>query len=200
MIGQGNKIPWYLPEDFRWFKEMTMGHVIVMGRKTFESLGKPLPNRKNLVLTRHLEQLNKNHPKFCFREWRGESGQMPPYQFNFSKFNENEKTEILVATSLAKLDPMDFPSKVIICGGAQIYEQALFRCSDLYLTIVKRIVGGDAFFPAFEDRFQAVEEMRDCAEFKIIHFRNRSLFPATQSRNMTVGQELLSGDNPPDSE
>ena len=52
VIGAGNRIPWHLSEDFKWFKQMTTGQVIVMGRKTFESIGKPLPNRTTIVLTR----------------------------------------------------------------------------------------------------------------------------------------------------
>ncbi len=52
VIGAGNRIPWHLPEDFKWFKQMTTGHIIVMGRKTFESIGKPLPNRETIVLSR----------------------------------------------------------------------------------------------------------------------------------------------------
>ena len=52
VIGAGNRIPWHLPEDFKWFKQMTTGQVIVMGRKTFESIGKPLPNRTTLILSR----------------------------------------------------------------------------------------------------------------------------------------------------
>lgn len=52
VIGNGNQIPWHLPEDFKWFKATTTGHVIVMGRKTFESIGKPLPNRETVVLSR----------------------------------------------------------------------------------------------------------------------------------------------------
>jgi dihydrofolate reductase len=52
IIGYQNRIPWYYPEDLRWFKKTTMGHPILMGRKTFESLGKPLPGRRNLVLSR----------------------------------------------------------------------------------------------------------------------------------------------------
>src|SRR5437588_12978133 len=52
VIGAGNKIPWHLPEDFKWFKQLTSGHVIVMGRKTFESIGKPLPNRTTIVVSR----------------------------------------------------------------------------------------------------------------------------------------------------
>lgn len=55
VIGRGNQIPWHIPEDFRWFKQCTSGQVVVMGRKTFESLGKPLPNRTNVVLTRGAE-------------------------------------------------------------------------------------------------------------------------------------------------
>jgi dihydrofolate reductase len=52
VIGKDNKLPWHLPEDLRWFKKLTTGNVIVMGRKTWESLGKPLPNRENIVLSR----------------------------------------------------------------------------------------------------------------------------------------------------
>ncbi|MBI3877442.1 MAG: dihydrofolate reductase [Verrucomicrobia bacterium] len=52
VIGAGNRIPWHLPEDFKWFKRMTTDNVIVMGRKTFESIGKPLPNRETIVLSR----------------------------------------------------------------------------------------------------------------------------------------------------
>ena len=63
VIGAGNKIPWHLPEDFKWFKKTTTGHVVVMGRKTFESLPKPLPNRRTLVLTRHPQSLITNHPE-----------------------------------------------------------------------------------------------------------------------------------------
>src|SRR5690242_16308187 len=52
VIGNGNKIPWHLPEDFKWFKKITTGQIIVMGRKTFESIGKPLPSRTTIVLSR----------------------------------------------------------------------------------------------------------------------------------------------------
>ncbi|HSH95918.1 MAG TPA: dihydrofolate reductase [Roseimicrobium sp.] len=52
VIGDGPRIPWHLPEDFKWFKQTTLGHVLVMGRKTFESIGRPLPGRTTIVLTR----------------------------------------------------------------------------------------------------------------------------------------------------
>lgn len=57
-IGKDNQMPWHLPNDFKYFKQHTVGHSIVMGRKTFESIGKPLPERRNIVLTRDLNYIN----------------------------------------------------------------------------------------------------------------------------------------------
>ena len=180
VIGAGNKIPWHLPEDFKWFKQTTMGNVVVMGRKTFESLGKPLPNRKNLILTRHPRALIKNHPEIFgeYHEWRGGKHLKRAYQFRFTKMEKNQQTDILIFKSLETLDPGEFPNDIFICGGAQVYEQSLPLCSDLYLTVVKREVEGDAFFPPFEDKFELVEALRDTPEFKIVHYRHRSLMAA----------------------
>ncbi len=141
VIGNGNKIPWRLPEDFKWFKKMTTGQIVVMGRKTFESLGQPLPNRTMIILSRA--------------------------EFRFPGLR--------TVPDLSQIDPASEPREVFICGGAQIYEQALPLCSDLYLTLVKRTVEGDAFFPAFENQFEAVAQIQDCAEFSITHYRNRRL-------------------------
>ncbi len=58
VIGKDNKIPWHLPEDFKWFKSKTLGHVVVMGRKTFDSLPKPLPGRDNVVLSRTAREIS----------------------------------------------------------------------------------------------------------------------------------------------
>ena len=137
VIGAGNKIPWHLPDDFKWFKQLTTGNVIVMGRKTFESIGKPLPNRETIILSRS--------------------------QFSFPG--------VRTIKDLSEIDLKIETREVFICGGAQVYAQALPLCSDLYLTLVKREVEGDAFFPAFEDRFELVEEIRDTPEFKILHYR-----------------------------
>lgn len=139
VIGAGNKIPWHLPEDFRWFKQMTTGHVIVMGRKTFESIGKPLSNRTTIVLSR-------------------------------SQF---ACPGVQTIASLDELPSLVANRQVFICGGAQLYEQLLPRCSDLYLTLVKRTVEGDAFFPPFEDQFEKVVDILERPEFKITHYRNR---------------------------
>jgi dihydrofolate reductase len=177
VIGAGNKIPWHLPEDFKWFKQMTLGKIVVMGRKTFESLGKPLPNRKNLLLTRHPRRLIRNHPDVFgqYKEWRGGIQLKQPYQLRFVPLTGKRSEDIRIFKSLEMLDPEEFSDEIFICGGAQIYEQALPRCSDLYLTLVKQEVDGDAFFPPFEDRFVLAEELRDTPEFKILHYRRNTL-------------------------
>ncbi|HLX94951.1 MAG TPA: dihydrofolate reductase [Verrucomicrobiae bacterium] len=177
VIGADGKIPWHLPEDFKWFKKMTMGNIVVMGRKTFESLGRPLPSRKNMILTRHPQRLIKSHPEIFgqYHEWRGGRYLKRAYQFHFTKLEKNQQTEILIFNSLDRLNPSEFPNDIFICGGAQIYEQALPRCSDLYLTLVKREVQGDTFFPTFEKKFVLAEEVRDTPEFKILHYRHKSL-------------------------
>jgi dihydrofolate reductase len=180
VIGAGNKIPWHLPDDFKWFKQKTTGHIAVMGRKTFESLPALLPNRRKLVLTRHPQRLITNHPEIFgqFREWRGgqemQKGKFS--QMRFTRIDGNSDGELLLFSSLDLINPSNFQCDVFVCGGAQIYEQALPRCSDLYLTLVKReIEGGDAFFPPFEDKFDLVETIRDEPEFKILHYRHKSL-------------------------
>jgi dihydrofolate reductase len=139
VIGAGGRIPWHLPEDFKWFKKTTTGHVIVMGRKTFESIGKPLPNRTTLVLSRSAQSI---------------SG-------------------VRVISDLSQIDPAD-PAlagrEIFICGGARVYEQALPLCSDLYLTLVKRLVEGDTFFPPFEEQFELMGELLNTPEFTILHY------------------------------
>jgi len=141
VIGRGNEIPWHLPEDFKFFKQTTMGHVLVMGRKTFESIGRPLPGRDTIVLSRK----GFSHPG---------------------------------VQCVARLEdvPAGTPERqVFICGGAELYRQALLQCAALYLTLVKREVEGDAVFPPFEHQFELVAELRDTPEFRILHYRNRGL-------------------------
>jgi dihydrofolate reductase len=149
VIGAGGKIPWHLPEDFKWFKQTTTGHVLVMGRKTFESIGKALPNRETFVLSR----CGFSHPS------------------------------VKTIGSLEELPLLAAGRQVFICGGAQVYELALPRCSDLFLTLVKRAVEGDAFFPSFENDFELAGEIRDMAEFKILHYRNRKPRSCGERRN-----------------
>ena len=139
VIGSGNSIPWHLPEDFAWFKQTTMGHVLVMGRKTFESIGSPLPGRETIVLTRRAEPI--------------------PGVRTIGSLN-----------GLGQADDLG-DRTIFICGGAQVYSQALGKCSDLFLTVVKREVEGDAFFPEFEPMFDAGETLRESDDFDVIHYR-----------------------------
>jgi dihydrofolate reductase len=134
VIGNQGKIPWHLPDDFKWFKETTLGHILVMGRKTFESIGRPLPGRQTIIISR--------------------SGFTAPSTHTLGSLAE-----------LASLDPEG--KKVFIAGGAEIYQQALPQCSELYLTVVKRTVEGDAFFPAFEESFEAGQKIREHSDFDI---------------------------------
>ena len=175
VIGAGNKIPWHLPEDFKWFKQKTTGNLTVMGRKTFESLPGLLPNRPKLVLTRHPQSLIKNHPEIFgqFKEWRGGKHLHTQYQMHFTRLDGRTGGDLWLFSSLDLIKPEEFPVDVFICGGAQIYEQTLPLCSELFLTLVKREVEGDAFFPKFENQFALVEEIRDTPEFKILRYQSK---------------------------
>lgn len=177
VIGVGNRIPWHLPEDFKWFKQMTSGNVVMMGRKTFEALGKPLPNRLNVVLTRHPIRLRRRHPELFGESTLGIRARSlkKPYQFELPKMGTNRRTELRLETDFLRIDPAQFSTDVFICGGAEIYEQALPLCSDLYLTRVNREVEGDAFLPPFENRFRLVDTIRSTPEFSILHYRNAAL-------------------------
>ena len=186
VIGDGNKIPWHLPEDFRWFKKMTLGHVVVMGRKTFESLGAALPNRLNVILTRHPKLLRDRHPELFGAATLGTRARRLRDSYQLSLPKVARPTEVRLQRSLLKLDPEEFATEVFICGGAQIYEQALPRCSDLFLTRVKRTCPGDAFFPPFEEMFELVAVIKDAPEFKIEHYRHRGLQRGSAARQAVV--------------
>jgi dihydrofolate reductase len=136
VIGDRGKIPWQLKDDFRWFKHKTMGGTLLMGRKTFASIGKPLPGRKTIVLTR---------------------GRL-------------ENPEVQVCSDAAGLP--EISGLGWVCGGAEIYRELLPKCERLYLTRVKREVPGDAFFPAFEDRFRLDQVIHDEAQFRVERWIN----------------------------
>lgn len=176
VIGRDNKIPWHLPEDFRWFKKLTTGHFVLMGRKTFESLGRPLPNRTNIVVTRAPTKLARD-PQF--REtfgparvghWRARIGM--PYQLGFERLNERDVWLVRsIPRLLAAFEKVKPQRELFLIGGAQLYAQLLPRCTDLYLSVVHREVEGNAFFPAFEDDFKFVDVPLRTPDFEVRHFR-----------------------------
>jgi dihydrofolate reductase len=117
VIGVDNKLPWRLPSDLARFKRLTMGHHIIMGRKTFESIGRPLPGRTTVVVSR--------------------AGFSAPNVVGASSLEE--------AFTVAAADDQPF-----ICGGAEVYSQAIDIADILYLTVIEKEVIGDALFPEFD--------------------------------------------------
>lgn len=126
-IGYENKLLWHIPEDLKRFKSLTQGHPIIMGRKTFESivaiLGKPLPGRINIVVTRNPE---------------------------YAEPGAETAGSLEAAFAIAEREN---PTEIHIGGGAEIYNAALPYASRLHLTLVDSDAPGDTFFPEFESHF-----------------------------------------------
>ncbi len=182
VIGAGGAIPWYLPEDFRWFKKLTTGGFVVMGRKTFDSLPRPLPNRTNIVLTRGPRRLSRD-PAFLEKcgdrplvgHWSARL-RRGAYQLGFERLAPREVWLVRsLPRLLAALEKHPPSRDVFVIGGAQIYQQLLPRCTDLYLSVVQREMEGDAHFPDFEDRFEQVEIVLRQPEFHVVHYRSRGV-------------------------
>ncbi len=129
-LGNQNGLLWHIPLDLKRFKEKTLGHPVIMGRKTFESivtiLGKPLPNRKNIVVTRNSDY---SYPGVAVT------------------------TSLVDALEEAKKDN---PIEIHIGGGADLYKQALPFVDELYLTLVDDEPEADTFFPEFEHLFEVI--------------------------------------------
>ena len=117
VIGKDGKLMWHIPEDLRRFKKLTTGHTIIMGRKTFESLGRVLPNRKHVVIT-HSKEL----------------------------VIDDENVEIMNNIKLLK-GYIESPEENFVIGGEQIYKMTLPFASKIYITKIDEKFDGDAFFP-----------------------------------------------------
>jgi dihydrofolate reductase len=122
VIGKNNQLPWHLPADLKHFKHLTMGHPIIMGRKTYESIGKPLPGRDNIILTR-------------------DASFEAPGCIVVTSINE--------ALESADLEDL---KEIFIIGGTQIYQALLPRVERIYLTLVHHHFDGDAFFPELDKK------------------------------------------------
>ncbi|OGK35347.1 hypothetical protein A3A93_04815 [Candidatus Roizmanbacteria bacterium RIFCSPLOWO2_01_FULL_38_12] len=127
LIGKNNKLPWHITGDLKHFKKITYDHPIIMGRKTYESIGKPLPNRINIVVSR-----NKNYS-------------VPPDCFVVPSLQE--------AIDLAKEKDL---IEIFIIGGGQIFRQAMLVADKIYLTLVEGDFEGDVYFPEYESLFKKV--------------------------------------------
>ena len=133
-IGKDNELPWYIPEDLKRFKALTLGKPVIMGRKTFESiynrLGKPLPGRTNIVISRS-----------DFVAPEDKTGTHSPVI-------ACKTIEDALAAAHNIVEDSDIDD-IIIGGGAQIYELAMPYTSRVFLTEVHAVVNGDAFLPVF---------------------------------------------------
>ena len=149
VIGESvsNKIPWYLPEDLKWFKKQTLGHAVIMGRKCFESIGRPLPKRTNIVVTRDVFYLAQG----C-----------------------EIVHSIAEALQLAENEG---EQEVFIIGGGEIYKQSLHFFDKIILTEVDIDTEGDIYFPVlnnddwqlvFEEKHQKDEKNECDFTFKIL--------------------------------
>jgi dihydrofolate reductase len=118
VIGADNRLPWHLPEDLKHFRKLTSGHPVILGRKTYESIGRLLPNRTNVIVTRN-----------------------PAYRVEGAVIVGSLDEAIAAATRAPGGD------EVFVIGGAEIYALALPRADRIYLTEVHQHVEGDAYFP-----------------------------------------------------
>lgn len=132
VIGHNGDLPWKIPEDLKYFKARTRNKCIIMGRKTFDSLGKPLPERRNVVVTR---DTTWTHPGCVVFH------------------------NVLEAIRDCQKQSATYGDEIMIVGGAEIYKQTLFLAQRLYLTLIDEEVEGDAVYPEWESEFDLVEKV-----------------------------------------
>jgi dihydrofolate reductase len=154
VIGAGNAIPWRLPTDFAHFKRTTMGKPLIMGRKTFESIGKPLPGRTNIVVTRQRD-----------------------YQPDGALVVGSLTAALERAQAIAAADGA---SEVIVGGGGEIYREAMPLADRLYITHVEAVPEGNVRFPEIDPAMWAVRSElplerteRDTAAFRVKVYERR---------------------------
>lgn len=139
VIGKDNRLPWHFSSDLKNFKQLTMGQTLLMGRKTYESIGRPLPGRANFVLTRSA---------------------VTACQQDVVHRDLPAGTELRFFTSIdSALQAARTPS-VFIMGGADLYAQTLDRIDGIFLTRIPGTYEGDAFYPPIPPRFKLQETRR----------------------------------------
>lgn len=129
-IGKGGTLPWVLKSDLKHFKEITNGHTIIMGRKTFESIGKALPNRRNIVISSN-----------------------PDYTRSDLEYaaSLNEALQIASTEQGRNFEENQDEVEVFIIGGARVYNEALIKANKLYITEVNtEVKGADVYFPTLD--------------------------------------------------
>jgi dihydrofolate reductase len=133
VIGINNQLPWHLPQDLKYFKSVTMGKPVIMGRKTYESIGRPLPGRVNIVVTRD-------------KSWNASAELVVVHSL---KAAVDAAENLIIAGS--GID------EAIVIGGAEIYKEALPLVEKIYLTKVDVEPVGDAFFAPLDEQLWLLE-------------------------------------------
>lgn len=147
VIGRSNgEMPWHLKEEFQHFKQTTLGFPVIMGRKTFETLGKPLKDRENLIVTR-----NQN------------------FNVNF------DETKIFhsIKDSITYCESKNY-EKAFIIGGGEIYKQALPLADEMILSFMKFEADGDVLFPNFDKENWEITSKEDREQFEIVSYRRKN--------------------------
>ena len=156
-IGRDNTLLWHIPEDLKHFKKTTMGKPMVMGRKTYESFGRPLPGRPNIVVSRSFKDMPHGEASKLFEEMDApplrtaqparkqgdEGGKENEGPFLYASIEDG----IAAAKSMAAEKGLD---EIFITGGGEIYRQTLPATDRLYLTLIHKDYEGDTFFPEFD--------------------------------------------------
>lgn len=150
IIGQGNDLPWHIPEDLKHFKKTTLSNIILMGRNTFESIGKPLPGRKNFILTSDPERI--------------------PVQVR-----ENENVFIFSSFEDAKTAASKMSEELYIIGGASVYRDTLKYTDKLYISKIKKNYPGDVYFPEYDKSEWSLESSEDYQDFTLEIFERINL-------------------------
>jgi dihydrofolate reductase len=158
VIGCDNRLPWHLPQDLKYFKSVTFGKPVVMGRKTWDSIGRPLPGRTNIVVTRQAD-------------WPAPDGVLVAHDLPEALGLAGEVLAASV-TATGETDPGKGlqEREVMVMGGAEIYRQALPMASRVYLTRVELEPKGDAWFPALaEDEWRQVSAVEGDRAAPVVH-------------------------------
>lgn len=151
VIGNNGAIPWNLPEDRLHFKQITTGHTILMGRKTFEEIGHSLPDRFNIVLSSSATYTDNNLVTV----------KTLPQAFATS--------EIVNAVAAAELNIKD--SQIFVCGGQELYNQTISIANHLYITEIQENFQGDRFFPEIPENLFSIQESSPILKSGLITYR-----------------------------
>ena len=145
VIGKNNWLPWDIPEELQHFRKTTENGTIIMGRRTYDSIGRPMPKRVNIVVSAHVKQVNNDSVIVC-----------PTVEAAISKAET-------------------FGKQIFIIGGAQIFQQALDKklVDKMYLSYIKKEYDGDTYFPEFDESEWTVESKEPHEQFEIVKYRRK---------------------------